>query len=175
MRVFRLLRGRQGWVAVMVVLLTVGCGSFVTFLSVMDLSVSPPDPVLVACYGDDPNSIMPNGFANFFSFQQAADLVVCAAPEQTNVLLETCQFDGVTVERYAYEVEIWLVNQSTQVEIARGPVRGLEPPSCQASLSLVSAGSSGVSVQGQPVSAPDIEAWLAPYFPETEQPVTNVE
>ena len=69
MRVFGLLKGRQGWVAVIVVMLTLTCGVFVTFLSVMDGRVATPDPLVVACYGEDPNSILPSSFANFINLE----------------------------------------------------------------------------------------------------------
>ena len=167
MKVFRLLSGRQGWVAVMVVILTAVCGVGVTFLSVMDLSVTPPDPILVACYGDDPNSILPNDFANFLNFQSETNFVVCVGEQQETVLLETCHYEGLVVERYGYEIEMWLVNQDTGTETARGMVRGAEPLSCDESAALATQqGQSGVAVQGEPVSAPEIEAWLLPYFPD---------
>ena len=80
------------------------------------------------------------------------------------MLIEECELDGLRVERYAYETEMWLVNQDTNEEVLREMVRGSEPPTCEQSLALIQPGQGGVAVQGEPLTASDIEAWLEPQF-----------
>ena len=168
MRVFGLLKGRQGWVAVIVVMLTLTCGVFVTFLSVMDGRVATPDPLVVACYGEDPNSILPSSFANFINLQSGPDFVVCIGSQQESVFLDRCEFQNFTVDRYAFEMEMWLVNQDTGEEFVRGMVRGEEPPACETGQFAVAEGQTFSAVQGQPVRGSDIELWLEPYFATAE-------